>query len=651
MSDTALGTILPFADHRDPEVRRNVALALSLLPSDEAGLALLDLALVEGDAAVRAAALRAIGERPAAQRQALMAAVAARWRAGSAGPAMSETLVALRGTTALSAPGALPFSTAERLGFALRLGMPAQPRDWLRADLLWLCAVALAVLLLTGVFAWRLEAASSVELVDARGEWLLGAMSLALPVFWLWSRRRAGFARHLGSVDGLLAEVGWAALCGAAGAGVFWLLSAQQLLSFHLDDAWRWPSIIGLTAATAAAARLGTALAAFGPAELRTPALRAAAAAVVAVAAVWAAAWACLVGWPRPQAHTSSAEWVAALLAVTAMSAVALAMAAREALDSPARPWAGGPRQALLVAAAGILGAGMVAQWAAGAAAEHAAAGRQAAIPMKESSSSAASNSGPLKPSTREAADLPFLLDLKVERPGRLRLRVLSKGGTALVDVLPGRDTKDPMLDAESIDAELVVWTRNGFARDEPVETFDELSGCLSLKKEEYVVGLRRYGAQLGLRPQVIGLRDGVALAFGGKERLSVPVLIEYLIQEGDAAQSADEVCDTSVTRSDEDLPSDYKAEARGVTPAGQAITGGSVVVLKAPKDRSQGPSWVDSMDEYEGKPMTVLAVKTPKGDMFRVRENSYFWDTRWVSEVAPGSAAAASAAASAASR
>jgi hypothetical protein len=56
-------------------------------------------------------------------------------------------------------------------------------------------------------------------------------------------------------------------------------------------------------------------------------------------------------------------------------------------------------------------------------------------------------------------------------------------------------------------------------------------------------------------------------------------------------------------------------------------------------------------MDEYEGKPMTVLAVKTPKGDMFRVRENSYFWDTRWVSEVAPGSATAASAAATAASR
>lgn len=73
------------------------------------------------------------------------------------------------------------------------------------------------------------------------------------------------------------------------------------------------------------------------------------------------------------------------------------------------------------------------------------------------------------------------------------------------------------------------------------------------------------------------------------------------------------------------------------VTMAG-TIRVGSMVRCSRPIDTDMGPVWIPDMDEYSASSMTVVEIYSSpdfRGEVyFRAQENPYIWDTRWITAV-----------------
>jgi hypothetical protein len=69
-------------------------------------------------------------------------------------------------------------------------------------------------------------------------------------------------------------------------------------------------------------------------------------------------------------------------------------------------------------------------------------------------------------------------------------------------------------------------------------------------------------------------------------------------------------------------------------SPAGP-VQLGSVVICRKPEDLDEGPGWVSEMDLSDGVPLTIERFNSI--GRFRVLENDFWWDVRWIARIEGG--------------
>jgi hypothetical protein len=611
MSDSVLATIREFEGHSDPEVRKNVCVALGLLPGDEALEQLIRLAISDPSESVRAFVRTEIADLPAPRRQAIYTAALRHLGTGEHDVSVLDLLRDLRiGLGPQARPTGVPLST--RLRFAAQLGMPRSWREGLRTNLVWLIGVGLGTLLLVFGLAWSLERRGGASFAGtAQSDWAAGAVVLAIVTHWLWGRRRTVMARHLTAGLGLAAESTWSALCGViASPLVCWLIEQSGRRPDALGpsgDIWRDLPVLALQlGALTGLARLGMlvgAMGAFGANLKRRSAWFGVAGGVGALlTGLWALP--SLLEWLVTDPHGSL--WPAALLTAPALVIVVLVQGALEGASNNRYELGRVGSQAALLTTAAVAGAGLIAAAMAQTAVE---ASRSRSEPRLLTPDS--NNSSPASRGRYEITAVP------------VRVEVVSPGPQTLVTALEPTDAQV----GHPENLQIVVRRRHD-AGELPTteEVFDTPeSGCLRIAQGTYDVLVSYAEDDRSFLPSLFAI---VPRFMAEAENLRQSRKLTVTLDPKARDVFDDPRCGRKPLSGDDAM---FRTDETVLTPRGLLVPG-STVRLRKPTLTNEGPGWISEMDTFAGRPMTIKSInKQIDPAQFLVEENTWKWDVRWI--------------------
>ena len=168
--------------------------------------------------------------------------------------------------------------------------------------------------------------------------------------------------------------------------------------------------------------------------------------------------------------------------------------------------------------------------------------------------------------------------------------------------------------------------------------------GCPTIELGKYELVVEDFDRQVGTRKRYVELDEIVpslvrAFVDQRQSQSNTAVKLEVTLGSTDTVPARDDKECKSETDSrrlgtDSDR-STWETSGRLEIAKGVLEAGAHVEVMK-PVNLREGPTWVAGMDVWIGKPMTVRSFQDATPPQFRVRENNYVWDSRWVVSLAP---------------
>lgn len=635
MSNELLRMLDGFLAQRDNvEVRRNVCVALAEIDDERADQRLFDLAVsVDEPEAVREAAvaeLLSLGPQRRGRVLALLNAAAVRGAGTAALGSLLEGM--LRGPHRSDTLRVFGIATRWRVAWAA--GKPADTKAWLTAG--W--PGVLAAALLAGALAWMLSvvvpALAQVDLRQGASDWIAGSACLAALWHALAGRRRVLVGAQPFPLTGLALEMLWSAAAGAVAMALFLILLPQlvgesdRVLSDLGDTAPLVPTssaallLLGLAAVMSA---LGRGVTALGAVRWNSPFDKGASPWVMAAGATLGLAWgfiALFIWWMASSKGSHSAYTapvhVTLLLMLPAVTAIAVLAALAEAGgETKIHPAGTGTAVLGVGAAALMLVAGVSVKM-----------GVDAVMVAPRSAKESPINVGNLPyhlspPMPMSLKDLPWKFKFAVPEAVLLKVVLTAPEQPDLVVVVDPRGTTG--------------------SSGELAEFDDPESGCTSLKPGEHTLVVRRFddGSQAAsslsaLAKQLFSKVEGSASS--GKPEAASNELELQLSMAAPAELKSDPVCNKSRLSS---TSGDYSVDADADTPLGR-VERGAIVTLTKPAKTDEGPHWTPRMDDLLGRNLVVESVNakaTPP--RFRVENESWQFDVRWIGKLTPPARAA----------
>jgi hypothetical protein len=220
--------------------------------------------------------------------------------------------------------------------------------------------------------------------------------------------------------------------------------------------------------------------------------------------------------------------------------------------------------------------------------------------------------------------------------PTSIRIKTESTKGVRAE--LPKEGNTDYVLQLYPVDA---LGRRQNLLKDwddPPVMDYDLPAGVFELEATTYELQQKGIaGAEAGLgagevysavmhRVKGLGSAGGVSIPVPAGHELLLTLGLPKTERKDQLADKKDKLVDAQNKLSRQDTP-------EGVLEAGARV------LVQKPDNVSEGPGWVESMDEWEPNAMTVRTIASEAdGIYFSVLENEYLWDARWVRSIlAPG--------------